>query len=105
MTDAEIEALGKRFRTDVLLGGIQLNFTADVARGAAALNPKVVVLYPPHDYFHRMMGATSAPWQDFVDAVRERLPAAVVVLAEPGTVVDAATGAKLAPRRNSAFAH
>jgi hypothetical protein len=93
MTDGETAALGRRFRTDVLLGGMQLHFVDDVARGAAALNPKTVVLYPPHEKFHAMMGAASAPWTAFADAVKARLPQARIVLAEPGTVVDAETGA------------
>ena len=59
MTDAEIADLGRRHRTDVLLAGMQLNFIDDVVRGVAALRPKVVVLYPPHEYFHAMMGAVS----------------------------------------------
>ncbi len=92
MTDAEIAALGRRFRTDVLLAGMQLHFTADVARGAAALDPRTVILYPPHEKFHEMMGAQAAPWQAFADAVRAAVPRATVVIAEPGTVVDAADG-------------
>ena len=92
MTDREIAELGRRYRTDVLLAGVQLDFVPDVARGAAALNPKVVLLYPPHDHFHRMMGASSEPWVRFADAVRVRLPAARVVVAEPGTAVDVVSG-------------
>lgn len=92
MTDAEIADLGSRVRTDVLLAGMQLDFTEDVARGAAALKPRLVVLYPPHDHFHRMMGATSRPWADFKAAVERRLPDALVIVAEPGTIVDAVTG-------------
>lgn len=97
MTDAEIEALGRRFRTDVLLAGMQLDFVADVARGAKALNPKVVLLYPPHDKFHAMMGAKSRPWSEFAAAVRAALPRAKTVIAEPGTTIDAATGEVLEP--------
>jgi L-ascorbate metabolism protein UlaG (beta-lactamase superfamily) len=93
MTDAEINDLGQRYRTDVLLAGMQLDFVADVARGAAALKPKIVVLYPPHDYFHRMMGATSRPWAEFKAAVEKALPAARVVIAEPGMSMDAVSGA------------
>ena len=92
MTDAEIEALGKRFRTDVLLAGMQLDFVADVARGAKALKPKIVLLYPPHDKFHEMMGAKSRPWAEFAAAVRAAVPDARVIIAEPGTAIDAATG-------------
>jgi hypothetical protein len=84
MTDAEIEDLGRRHRTDVLLAGMQLNFVDDVVRGVAALRPKVVVLYPPHEYFHAMMGAVSEPWPVFADAVRRRFPEIRVHIAEPG---------------------
>ena len=84
MTEAEIHALGARFRTDILLAGMQLHFIDDVVRGVAALQPKIVVLYPPHDKFHAMMGVTSAPWAAFARALRERFPAIVVHVAEPG---------------------
>ena len=96
MTDAEITALGRHYRTDVLLAGMQLNFVDDVARGAAALNPKVVLLYPPHEKFHEMMGAKSAPWETFAAAVRERLPRATVVAMQPGMAVNAHSGALMA---------
>ena len=87
MTDAEIEDLGRRFRTDVLLGGYQLDFVPDLARGVAALKPKVIVLYHPHLHFHAMMGATTRPVSEFVEAARRAAPAAKIVVAEPGTRV------------------
>lgn len=88
MTDTEIQDLGRRFRTDVLLAGMQLFFIDDVVRGVAALKPRTVVLYPPHDKFHAMMGAVSAPWTDFAAAVRARFPAVAVHIAEPGFALD-----------------
>jgi L-ascorbate metabolism protein UlaG (beta-lactamase superfamily) len=84
MTDAEITALGNRFKTDILLAGMQLNFIDDVVRGVAALAPKTVLLYPPHDKFHAMMGVTSSPWPDFARAITERFPGIDVHIAEPG---------------------
>lgn len=84
MTDAETADLGRRHRTDILLAGMQLDFMADVVRGVAALKPKVVVLYPPHEHFHAMMGAVSEPWPTFAAAVRERFPEIEVHIAEPG---------------------
>ncbi len=92
MTDREIHSLGARYRTDVLLAGMQLDFVDDVARGAEALQPKMVVLYPPHDHFHRMMGVASKPWPEFKAAVEKRLPDAKVIIAEPGTEIDLASG-------------
>src|SRR5262249_29652990 len=90
MTDAEIEDLGRRFRTDVLLGGSQLGFVSDLGRGVAALRPKVVVLYHPHLHFHAMMGATTRPVEEFVAAARQGAPSAKIVVAEPGTRVTTA---------------
>jgi hypothetical protein len=84
MTDAEIGDLGRRHRTDVLLAGMQLNFIDDVVRGVAALRPKVVILYPPHDKFHAMMGVVSEPWPAFAAALRSRFPEIAVHIAEPG---------------------
>ncbi|MCU0951429.1 MAG: hypothetical protein MUC68_10285 [Burkholderiaceae bacterium] len=92
MTDTEIQDLGRKLPTDVLLGGMQLDFVSDLARGAAALDPRLVLLYPPHEYFHKMMGAVSRPWSEFADAVRRALPNATVHALEPGDEVDLATG-------------
>ena len=92
MTEREITEIGSRYETDVLLAGMQLDFTEDVARGAEALQPKMVVLYPPHDHFHRMMGVASTPWPRFKEAVEKRLPDARVIIAEPGMVIDLANG-------------
>jgi L-ascorbate metabolism protein UlaG (beta-lactamase superfamily) len=106
MTDAEIAELGRRLRTDVLLAGMQLDFVADVARGAAALKPRIVILYPPHEKFHEMMGAKASPWERFADAVQQALPQARVVIARPGTAVEATSGRVLesAPRFSPAVA-
>ncbi|MDP6120621.1 MAG: MBL fold metallo-hydrolase [Rhodospirillales bacterium] len=92
MTDREIQELGWRLKTDVLLGGMQLNFAEDLARGVAALGPEKVLLYPPHDKFHEMMKVDSAPWSAFADAVRGVAPQATVVVAEPGTEIGVSSG-------------
>lgn len=92
MTDDEIEALARALPTDVLLGGMQLDFVSDLARGAAALNPRLVLLYPPHEYFHKMMGAVSRPWSEFVEAVKRAVPKASVIALTPGDEVDLASG-------------
>lgn len=84
MTDAEIALLGRKFKTDILLAGMQLDFIDDVVRGVAAIRPKTVILYPPHEKFHEMMGVSSRPWSEFESAVRKRFPDIVVHVAEPG---------------------
>lgn len=92
MTDREIQDLGRRFRIDVLLGGMQLNFVDDVRRGVAALQPRMVLLYPPHERFHEMMGATSRPWSEFVAAAQAASPQARVLPLAPGTQVNLEDG-------------
>jgi hypothetical protein len=92
MTDAEIADLGSRFKVDLLLAGMQLDFTADLARGVAALRPRAVLLYPPHEKFHEMMGARSAPWIEFVKAAQSAAPGAVVISAQPGDEFDFGPG-------------
>ena len=99
MTDAEIAALGKRFRVDVLLAGMQLDFTADIARGVAALKPRAVLLYPPHEKFHEMMGARSLPWARFVEAAQGAAPGATVIAAQPGQRFDIGPDGALQPSR------
>jgi L-ascorbate metabolism protein UlaG (beta-lactamase superfamily) len=99
MTDAEITDLGRRHRTDVLLAGMQLNFVADVVRGVDALKPKVVVLYPPHEKFHAMMGAVSEPWPTFAEAVRARFPTVDVHIAAPGFALEVSGGPSLVTRK------
>jgi L-ascorbate metabolism protein UlaG (beta-lactamase superfamily) len=93
MTDREIADLGQRFRVDVLLGGMQLDFVDDVRRGVAALQPRLVLLYPPHEKFHGMMGVTSRPWSEFIAAAQAAAPHAKVVALAPGTQVNLADGA------------
>lgn len=87
MTDAEINALGHAAHTDVLLGGMQLDFMDDLARGVRALNPRMVLLYPPHEKLHEAWGVQAAPWSDFVAAAQEAAPEAAVVVLEPGMEV------------------
>ncbi len=91
MTDQDLVALRQQFpRVDVLLAGMQLNFIDDVVRGARALQPEVVMLYPPHEKFHEMMEVSSAPWTEFAAAVRRACPQMRVLIAYPGTVMELA---------------
>lgn len=99
MTSEEISSLGKKFKTDVLLAGMQLDFVSDVVRGALALKPKVIILYPPHEKFHEMMGAMSRPWTEFQQALRSAMPECHVAIAYPGDEFDARTGSLISSSR------
>jgi L-ascorbate metabolism protein UlaG (beta-lactamase superfamily) len=102
MTDGEIDKLARRFRVDVLLAGMQLDFVSDVRRGVAALQPKKVLLYPPHEKFHAMMGASSRPWSEFTAAAQTAAPQAQIVALAPGTQVDLDDGSVSQFRRRTA---
>ncbi len=91
MSDREIKTLGDDKKTDILLGGMQLHFTDDVRRGVKALNPKLVLLYPPHDRLHKLWNVPSSPWEDFAAAAREAAPNATVIVLKPGDEVDLRT--------------
>lgn len=103
MSDREINDLGQRFRIDVLLGGMQLDFVDDVQRGIAALQPKQILLYPPHEKFHDMMGVISRPWTDFVSAAHAAAPHAKVIVLAPGTKVNLDDGSVSRFGRSSAL--
>lgn len=92
MTDAEIEALGQDAPTDVLLGGMQLDFMPQLARGVRALQPRLILLYPPHDKLHAAWGVPTAPWSSFVEAAQQAAPKATVVALQPGMEVNLADG-------------
>lgn len=92
MTDEEIGTLAAKLHTNVLLAGMQVDFTEDIARGVRALKPDITVLYPAHEKFHEMMGVKSRPWAEFASAAQNAHPVGKVIVADPGTAVDLPSG-------------
>jgi len=80
----EVRVLGERFKTDILLAGMQLKFEEYVADGAAAFNPKTVILFHPHIEFFKRIGIESSSPETFAENVKRRLPASNVVTIAPG---------------------
>jgi hypothetical protein len=79
----EVCELGQRFKTDVLLAGMQLNFEEQLSEGVAALSPRTVVLFHPHEAMFEKIGLRSSPPQIFVERVKRALPEAEVIVAKP----------------------
>ncbi len=79
----EVRELGQRFKTDVLLAGMQLNFEEQLSEGVAALSPKKVVLFHPHEAMFEKIGLRSSSPQIFVEGVKRALPEAEVIVAKP----------------------
>lgn len=79
----EVRELGQRFKTDILIAGMQLNFEEQVSEGVAALSPKTVILFHPHEVLFERLGLKSSPPQTFVDNIRRTLPEAEVIIAKP----------------------
>ena len=78
-----VRELGRSFKTDVLLAGMQLNFEKQLSEGVAALSPKKVVLFHPHEAMFEKIGLKSSPPQVFVQGVRHALPGAEVIVPKP----------------------
>ena len=78
-----IRELGRRLKTDVLIAGAQLNFEEHVAKGVAAMSPRTVVLFHPHEVLFERLGLKSAPAERFASAVRRVSPETEAIVAKP----------------------
>jgi hypothetical protein len=78
-----VRELAQRFRTDILLAGMQLDFERQLTEGVAAVSPNKVVLFHPHEVLFEKIGLRSSPPQVFVEGVRRALPEAEVIVARP----------------------
>ncbi|MDI9499138.1 MAG: MBL fold metallo-hydrolase [Bacillota bacterium] len=85
LSDGQLAALvGLGYGADVLLAGAQLSFTAACARVVAALRPRQLLLYHPHQVLFERLGLASAPPGDFLTAAREAWPEIEAGYLEPG---------------------
>jgi hypothetical protein len=78
-----IRQLARRLTTDVMIAGAQLNFEEHVAKGVAAMSPRTVVLFHPHEIFFERLGLKSSSAETFASAVRRVLPQTEVIVAKP----------------------
>jgi hypothetical protein len=86
-----VEALADKYKTDILLAGMQLNFEDHVSRGASSLSPKSVVLFHPHKVLFESLGLKSSPPETFVEKLRQALPDTNVHLAAPRSSFEVST--------------
>ena len=80
----QLEKNVKNFDTDILLASASLNWEEYVARGAAIISPKTVILFPPHDVPDRQLKLPTSPAEIFIEKVKEAVPNAEVIYATPG---------------------
>jgi hypothetical protein len=78
-----VREVALRFTTDVMIAGAQLNFEQHVAKGVAAMSPRIVVLFNPHEVIFDMFGLKSTPPETFVSTVRQAAPRTEVIVAKP----------------------
>lgn len=83
----EAESLGEKFRPQILIGGMQLNYEEDVARAAAAISPEVFILYHPHEKMFHKMKIESTPPDVFVAKINEYAPDVQVLLPEANSSI------------------
>ncbi len=79
-----VRKMADKLPSDVVIAGAQLNFEQYVAKGVAAMSPRKVVLFHPHEAFFSRLGLRSSPPESFASAVRQVLPPqAEVIVAKP----------------------
>lgn len=83
----EMEQLGEKFRPSVLIGGMQLHYENDVARGVKSIAPKTFIMYHPHEKLFGSMHLESSPPETFVERIKEVAPEVNILLPEPMTSV------------------
>jgi len=83
MVTKHIFELAERFKPNIVLAGMQLNFEEPLAEGVAALAPDTVVLFHPHEKLFEKFKIKSSPPDIFVKNVKLKLPEAEVVIAKP----------------------
>jgi len=83
MATKHILELAERFKPNILLAGMQLNFEEPLAEGVAALAPDTVVLFHPHEKLFEKFKITSSPPDIFLKNVKLKLPEAEVIIAKP----------------------
>jgi beta-lactamase family protein len=84
-----VTELADRFKTDILLAGMQLDFEDHLSRGAAALSPKSVVLFHPHQVLFERLGLKSSPPETFVEKLKQALPDVNACIATPRSSFEA----------------
>ena len=84
----EVRDFGKRFKPEILIAGMQLDYEKDVARAAAAINPKHIILYQPHEKMFAKMNIQSTPQEIFVSLVKKAIPNANIILPEANSFIE-----------------
>jgi hypothetical protein len=79
----QVRELGKRFKPDILLAGMQLKFENELASGVEAFSPNKVVLYHPHEKLFEKYKLVSSPAETFTESIKRKLPDAEIVVPNP----------------------
>ena len=80
----QVREVVRHFDTDILMAGANCEFEKFVSEGAAVFEPSTVILYHPHEKLFEKIKVTSTSPEGFVNAVKNLLPTAEVLYADPG---------------------
>lgn len=83
----EAEALGKKFKPHVMLAGAQLNFESEMARIVAAVAPRTLIMYHPHEQLFKRMNLKSSSMQTFMESVGSVSPDVEIITPEINATV------------------
>lgn len=84
----EVKEVAEHYKPDILIAGAQMNFEKYVATGAKIFNPKVVVLFHPHEALFKQINVSSSTPEEFITAVQSELPDSTVFYVKPGWVYE-----------------
>ena len=79
----ELEQYSTKFKPDILIAGMQLNFEEYLGRGVGALKPKVIVLFHPHEKLFEKFKLQSSSPETFVSRIKQYVPNARICLPQP----------------------
>jgi len=90
----KVRELSRRFKPDILLAGMQLNFEEQLSEGVAALSPKTVILFHPHEALFEKFGLKSSSPQMFAEKIKHKMPDVEVTIANPQQILTPSSSAR-----------
>ena len=83
----EIREVARKFETEILLTGYQLNFEDYVGAGVGIFAPKKAVLFHPHEKLFAKIGIPTSAIDAFCKAIQKSAPRTEIVISQPGAPV------------------
>jgi len=95
ITDGKmLREVGRSYPGHILVCAADMDFTVEVAEAVKILQPREVLLYPPHTAIYRRMRINTEPLENFAAEIRNRNPDTSVTILSPDDRYDLSTESK-----------